>query len=124
MRRRCDTRLIERYGNHLVTSQVPHVAHRDEQVVPRLPLNVQRLIEGIRQFIRPVVIREGKQRLTVCNGRGVWQDDIGGIPRGRRSERIAPRIVEGAAGGVDECPRRGRGGITGGNETLVIAADG
>src|ERR1700728_2070036 len=60
--RRRNLRLVERQGNYGMTPQVADVADLDREIVPRLPLNIQRLVHGVRKLVRAVVVREREQR--------------------------------------------------------------
>ncbi len=96
--------------------EVSHVTDFDQEIPPRLPLHVKDLVEGVGEFIGPVVIREREELRAIGNGCGIWKDYGCGITSWRRLPIRAPRIVEGAA-------VRGRR-IASGNEVLVKSRDG
>ena len=49
------SRLVERHRDHLVAAQIADIAELDGQVVARLPLNIQRVVDGVRQLVGAVV---------------------------------------------------------------------
>src|SRR5208282_5528369 len=56
--RRSDLRLVEWQGNDLVTAQVADIADVDGEVVTRLPLNVESLVERVGKLVGAIVIGE------------------------------------------------------------------
>ena len=60
MRRRRNLRLIEWQRHNLVAPQIADVSDVDRQIVARLPLNIQRLVHRVRQFVLAVVVRKRK----------------------------------------------------------------
>ena len=58
MSRRGDLRLVEGQRNDLMAAEIADVADLDGEVAARLPLNVQSLVHGVRQFVGAVVIGE------------------------------------------------------------------
>ena len=45
-----------------MTAEIADVADLDGQIVTRLPLNVERLVQRVRQFVGAVVVGEREQR--------------------------------------------------------------
>ena len=50
-----DPRLVEGNGHDLVTAGIAHVTNVDGQITARLPLDVEGVIHGVGQLVRPVV---------------------------------------------------------------------
>src|SRR5579862_53159 len=59
-RRRGDAGLIEGQRDDFVAAKIADVTDVDDQIVARLPLNVESLIHRIRQFVGTVVVGEGE----------------------------------------------------------------
>src|SRR5208337_2876535 len=93
MRRRSDLRLVEGHRNHQVTPQVADVADLNQEVVARLPLNVQGVVDGVGQLVLAVINRNGKKRKPSFYPRYCGQiiDDICRIARWRRLRLVPPR---------------------------------
>ncbi len=72
-RRGRDVGLVERNRNDLMTADVADVADIDREVVARLPLNIQRVVEGIRQLVRAIVDAERDGLTVIVDGRKVGQ---------------------------------------------------
>jgi hypothetical protein len=51
MARGGDLGLVERYGNYLVAGKVADIADLHNQVVARLPLEVQHVVDGIGKLV-------------------------------------------------------------------------
>ena len=79
-----------------MTSEIAHVANFDREVLTRLPLNVERLVESIREFVGTVVIGEGEQRYISFDLARIRQKQILGIAAGRWIERGPPGVFESA----------------------------
>ena len=62
MGRRCDLRLVKGQRNDLMTTEIAHVADFDGEIATRLPLNVQSLVHGVRQFVGAIVVGKREQR--------------------------------------------------------------
>ena len=78
-------------------AKVADVADFDGEVVARLPLNVERLVERVRQLVVAVVIAEREERNAGCDCGRIRQNEVGGIARRSGPERGAPRGFEIAA---------------------------
>ena len=93
MGRRSNLRLVKRNGNNQVSAEIPDVADLHEEIVARLPLYVQRVVDAVGQFIFAIVNCEReKLRAVLYGGRG-WKkvDDVRRISRRRRLQAAAPR---------------------------------
>ena len=64
-----DIRLIERNRDYLMASQVAHVAHFNRQIVARLPLQVQRVVDRVRQLVGAVIDAQ-RDRLAIVDNAG------------------------------------------------------
>ena len=73
-------------GNHLVASYLANVAELDGQIIARLPLKVEGVVNRVRQFVLSVVDTEGDRLPTVDDrGRvGKVSCEIRGFGVGRR----------------------------------------
>ena len=71
--RRCrNLRLVERHRDHLVSPKISDVANLNRQVLARLPLNVQGVVDRVGQFIGWIVDTKREELRTVfdlCHGR-------------------------------------------------------
>src|SRR5579864_59597 len=90
------SRFVKRNRNDFMPSEIANISDFDREVAPRLPLNIERVIDGVRQFIRAVVGRKRKQLRrgeTLYRGR-VRQEFgyIGGIPGWCRLQCCSPGI--------------------------------
>src|SRR5580698_4900916 len=81
MRRRGNARLVEGDRYHFVTAEIPDIADVNREIVPRLPLNIERFVERIGQLIIAVVNTEGEERSAGDDRVSVWQQlrDVRGI---------------------------------------------
>ena len=95
--RRGDYWLIEGDGNHFVAAEVADVSDLDGEIVTRLPLKVERVIDGVGQLVGAVIGGEGEERrrcaiclltgAVVAAGTGrCWLDC-----RWERGQGLAPR---------------------------------
>ena len=115
IQRRDDPRLVERDGDDLVAAEVANVAELHQQVVARLPLQVQGEVDAVRQLVGGVVHAQGEGRCSVDDGGGVGQV-VGYVrcPRviGRRAAHTAPgrRQVIRVGGARDRRQVGGRSG--------------
>src|SRR4029077_7059345 len=112
---RCDLRLVERYRNYLMASQVTYVADFDRQVIPWLPLNIQNLIQGVGKLVLAVVIRkciEGKSTRDLC---GVREENVSRITGWRQNLGCAPWVLEASSVRLR--------GIASRNESLIKSPD-
>src|SRR5580700_9818500 len=85
-----------------MAAQVADVSDFKHQIVARLPLNVERLVHGVRQLVGAIVVGKGEQRGSALDCANVGQLQIGRIAAGSGAERVAPRVLESAAIGVAE----------------------
>ena len=67
VRGRSDARLIERNRDHFMSAEIPDVADLDGQIVPRLPLNVKCVVDGVGKLVGAVVGCKGEQLLLFCD---------------------------------------------------------
>ena len=101
---RGDSGLVERNGNDSVPAKVADITDLDGQIVSRLPLKIERVIDGIGQLVGAVISGEGKELLPVqdsClysdSGRSrVWQVivDVHRIACRSGTQSRAPRAGE------------------------------
>jgi len=103
--------LVERDGNDFVASQIADVADVYGEVPARLPLNIQGLIEGVWEFIRPVIVGKGKQMSPRLNRRCIGERDVCRIASRRRAKRCPPRILETSAAGGRDVAGRDKAGV-------------
>ncbi len=61
--RRGDAGLVERNGNDSVAAKVADVSDLDSQIVAWLPLNVERVVDGVRQLVGAVIGGKGEELL-------------------------------------------------------------
>src|SRR5208282_1996171 len=85
-----------------MAAQVPDISNFKHQIVAWLPLNVKRLVHGVRQFVGAVVIGKREKRGAAFDCAGIRESQVSGIAAGPRSKRSAPGSFERAAVGVSE----------------------
>ena len=56
-----DLRLIEGDGDHFVTSEVAHVTDFNGEIVARLPLDIERVVDGVGKLVGPIVSSKGNR---------------------------------------------------------------
>ena len=80
-------RLIERNRNDLVTAEVADVAQFDGEIVARLPLDVERVVDGVGQLVGAVVDAErdrAGRSSSMLPAVGQVVVEVGGLGIGRR----------------------------------------
>ena len=92
--RRGDSRLVKWDGNHFVAAQVADVSDFDGEIVTRLPLDVERVIDGVGELVGTVISGKREERLAVDNGCFVGQVliDACWIATGSRPEGRSPGV--------------------------------
>src|ERR1700722_7661498 len=100
-----------------MTPDVTYISEFNSEVVTRLPLYVQRVVDRVRQFVLPIVDSERRRCGALCYGSGVRQivRNFRGLASRPRAQSVAPRIVQRAA--VRLCR------IAGGNVVVGVIAD-
>ena len=58
-----DSGLVERNGNDFVPAEVANITDFDGQIIPRLPLKIERVVDGVGQFVGAVVGGKREQLL-------------------------------------------------------------
>ncbi len=71
--RRSNARLVEGYRDYLVAAEVAYISELDGQIIAWLPLDIQRVVVGVRQFVRAVVDAERDRLAAVVNAGDIWQ---------------------------------------------------
>src|ERR1700722_6000732 len=87
---------VEGNRNDSGAAKVADVSDFDRKIVSRLPLDIERVVDGVGKLIGTVVSGEGKQLRTTRNGGLVWKvlRDVGGIAAGSRAQHRSPRICQ------------------------------
>ncbi len=99
-----------------MASKIADVADLNGEVVARLPLDVEDLVQSVGKLVLPIVVREGEQRRSGLDGGRIRESDRGGIPGGRGTKSRSPGIVERPAIRLSRIACR--------NESLVESRDG
>ena len=77
--------------------KIADVADFDGQVIARLPLNIERLVNGVGEFVRRDCSRQRRRAVRqLLDGRRRWAgiDEWLGLPVGGGPQRCAPGIRE------------------------------
>ena len=76
-----------------MTAQVADVTDLDRQVVARLPLNIERVIDGVGQFVGTVVSGKGEKLRAIddCRLRSAGTDRCLPDCRWERDREVSPR---------------------------------
>ena len=80
-----------------MAADVADVANFNGEIVTRLPLNVERIVERIRKFVSAVVVGEGEQWQASGNCRRIRNHQVRGIARRWCAKSRAPRRLKTAA---------------------------
>jgi hypothetical protein len=106
MARRCDLRLVEGQRNNFVAPEVADIPDGNGEIVARLPLDVERLVHGVREFVRAVIYAKGEELRAAFDGRRIrkiYERRVVGRC-GRRG--CAPGILETTAAGSSRVASR------------------
>src|SRR6266481_3217029 len=102
IRRGSNSCLVERHGDNLMAAEVADVADLDGEIFTGLPLNIEGVVDGVRQFVGAVIDSEWEDLRSCLNLIACWQvlNDVSGIAGWNETE---VRRSEGSANlGVHE----------------------
>src|SRR5580700_1448466 len=78
-----DAGLVEGNGDDFVAAEVSDVADGDGQISAGLPLDVEGLVQSVRELVGAVVVSKRKELGAVRNGCGIGETELRGVAAGR-----------------------------------------